>query len=66
MKKFEYDNFSPKDIKGFMSSDDLKKKLNELGDNGWELVGVTVTNYGGETFYFKREKLDIVTPIDGD
>lgn len=64
MKKFEYEDFCPKHEKSGMPNDDVKKRLNEFGENGWEMVGVTVTNYGGETFYFKREKVDVVTPVD--
>jgi len=37
-----------------------EKKLNELGAQGWELAGIRVTDFNGQTtgahYYFKRAK----------
>jgi hypothetical protein len=50
MQKWEYL------IKGELSS----AELNELGDQGWELVTVTFNDIGSPAiFYFKRRKSSI-------
>lgn len=55
VKKFEYKKYVPK-YDYVLLPEELIEKINAFGEDGWELVSVTVTNYGGETFYFKREK----------
>ena len=65
MKKFEYETLKI-DAKGFwggkIDDDNFKQKLNEMGQNGWELVGMTASNLAyGQTRWiictFKREKV---------
>jgi predicted negative regulator of RcsB-dependent stress response len=40
----------------FSNSVDAKWKLDELGNEGWELVSVTETTNGSVTIYVKRAK----------
>ena len=63
MKKFEYNTLTI-DAKGVwggkVAEENFKQKLNEMGQNGWELVGMTNSNQAyGQTRYiictFKRE-----------
>ena len=63
MKKFEYETLKI-DAKGILGGnvddDNFKQKLNEMGQNGWELVGMTASNFAyGQTRWiictFKRE-----------
>jgi hypothetical protein len=62
MKKFEYKEITEKQMnnyqKGGMLDTDMKKILNELGKEGWEMIGVTNTNYSGNCYFFKRELND--------
>lgn len=34
--------------------------LNQLGNEGWELVSVTTTDHHQTTYYFKREKKNVL------
>ena len=60
MKKFEYDTLNI-DVKGVfggkVDDDNFKQKLNEMGQNGWELVGMTASNLSARWIIciFKRE-----------
>lgn len=64
MRRFEYETLliDAKGISGKVDCDKFKQKLNEMGQYGWELVGMTASNqYSGQTrrivCTFKREKL---------
>jgi hypothetical protein len=64
MKKFEYNTLQIEaqgTWVGKIDDANFKQKLNEMGENGWELVGITAFNIGfGQTGWiicaFKREK----------
>ncbi|MBQ9474814.1 MAG: DUF4177 domain-containing protein [Bacteroidales bacterium] len=52
MAKFEYTTFE------FIPEDsDLEDKLNELGEEGWELVSICPSEPGFFVAFLKREKL---------
>lgn len=65
MKKFEYKTLEFKASGNWMNrikidSSKLEMLLNELGNEGWELINTTDYALGGYTqkliFFFKREK----------
>lgn len=54
MKKFEYKRIDT------MSGISAQRNLDEMGEDGWELVGIDrqEVSYGTKVFYiFKREKI---------
>ena len=59
MKRFEYKEITEKQMnnsqKGGMLDSDMKKMLNELGKEGWEMITVTTTGSSGNKYFFKRE-----------
>lgn len=58
MKKFEYETDSKWETTSNRGRGSLKEKeyLKERGENGWELVSVTIEDLGRETiYYWKRE-----------
>lgn len=58
MKKWEYEykHFSPESVIN-------KNHLNEMGNDGWELISV-IALPKANLYYFKREKVEIVSPVD--
>ena len=59
MKKWEYNIIGIKQY-----STDKFNKLDELGKDGWELVSVISTSETSQSYYFKREKIEKVNPVD--
>jgi len=58
MKKWEYD------YKHVLAGSIIKKTmLNELGSEGWELISVVALSTSN-IYYFKREKVEKVDPVD--
>ncbi len=59
MKKFEYkvENLRPHGMTSMVLTKQHEKKLNSLGEEGWELVGIN-SSKGGRNILaiFKREK----------
>jgi len=51
MSKWEY---AFKDFKDELGETDLKNRLDEMGDEGWELIIVTVPRVGWKRYMFKR------------
>lgn len=59
MKKYEYkvENFRTYGMVSMVLTNEHEKKMNELGDEGWELVGINSSNTGRNIIgIFKREK----------
>jgi len=59
MKKWEYNILGIK-----KHSTDKLANLDDLGDNGWELVSVLDVSDTVRMYYFKREKTEKANPID--
>jgi acyl carrier protein len=55
MKKFEYKTIH---IEGCSNNFDEEDYLNEMGKEGWELVGATAQGYSKPILYLKRELED--------
>lgn len=61
MKKIEYkvENLRLHGMTSMLLTKDHEKKLNELGDEGWEMVGMTASSSGRNiACIFKRVKTD--------
>lgn len=60
MKKFEYkvENLRLHGMTSMVLTKDHEKKLNELGDEGWDMVGLSASSSGRNIVaVFKREKI---------
>jgi len=61
MKKFEYkiENFRTHGMTTFILTKDHEEKMNRLGEDGWELIGINNPKSGRNIMaIFKREKFD--------
>jgi hypothetical protein len=62
MSKWEYKTLSKEIDRGLINCIDLDKRLNELGEEGWELLSVTPVHYDSVTksvvHHFRRAKGD--------
>lgn len=59
MKKFEYriENFRTHGMVNLVLTKDHEEKMNELGEEGWELVGINDAKTGRTVMaIFKRER----------
>ncbi|MBS4537112.1 DUF4177 domain-containing protein [Clostridium sp. D2Q-11] len=59
MKKFEYkvENLRLHGMTSMVLTKDHEKKMNELGEQGWEMVGISTSASGRNVIsVFKREK----------
>ena len=62
MKKWEYAKIEA----GSAKRNEATAEMNNLGNEGWRVISTSVDSNGTLLAFLEREKLEKISPVDGD